>query len=139
MRSRGWYYYTCDSHGPNTLVNLTRNHVRVGFKTTVYATQCLVQMCHIQAIQVFNASGKMVGRVSFQGLYRATVRDVITHSMPIDTYTSIASSPGLLRGRGREGLVSTVCAWAAIIQILNNPNVYGYCLVYLPFDFNSSC
>jgi hypothetical protein len=50
------------------------------------------------------------------------------------------SSPGLLiggRGRGREGLVSTACACAVIIQILNNLNMYRYFLVYLLFDLNS--
>ena len=42
---------------------------------------------------------------------------------------ALASSPGLLiGGRGKEGLVSTVCACAIIIQILNNPIMYGYCL-----------
>ena len=40
-------------------------------------------------------------------------------------------------GRGKEGLVSTACA--VIIQILNKPIMYGYCLIYLPFDFNASC
>jgi hypothetical protein len=45
--------------------------------------------------------------------------------------TALASSPGLLIG-GREGLVSTACACAVIIQILNNPITYGY----LPFDLN---
>ena len=29
-------------------------------------------------------------------------------------------------GRGKEGLVSTACACAVIIQILNNPITYGY-------------
>ena len=39
----------------------------------------------------------------------------------------LASSPGLLiGGRGKEGLVSTTCACAVIIQILNNPITYGY-------------
>ena len=39
----------------------------------------------------------------------------------------VASSPGLLiGGRGKEGLVSTACACAVIIQILNNPITYGY-------------
>ena len=42
-------------------------------------------------------------------------------------------------GRGKEGLVSTACACAIIIQILNNPITYGYSLVYLPFDLNASC
>ena len=41
----------------------------------------------------------------------------------------LALSPGLLiGGRGKEGLVSTACACAVIIQILNNPITYGYCL-----------
>ena len=42
----------------------------------------------------------------------------------------LASSPGLLigGGGGKEGLVSTACACAVIIQILNNPITYGYCL-----------
>ena len=39
-------------------------------------------------------------------------------------------------GRGREGLVSTACACAVI---LNNPITYGYCLVYLPFELNALC
>ena len=39
-------------------------------------------------------------------------------------------------GREREGLVSTACACAVIIQILNNPITHGYFLVYLPFDLN---
>ena len=39
-------------------------------------------------------------------------------------------------GRGKEGLVSTACACAVIIQI---PITYGYCLVYLSFDLNASC
>ena len=39
----------------------------------------------------------------------------------------LASSPGLLiGGRGKEGLVSTACACAVIIQILNNLITYGY-------------
>ena len=52
----------------------------------------------------------------------------------------LASSPGLLRWEreGRPG-ISTACACAVIIQILNNPIMYGYCLVYVPFDLNSSC
>ena len=40
---------------------------------------------------------------------------------------TIASSPGLLiGGSGKEGLVSTACECAVIIQILNNPITYGY-------------
>ena len=50
----------------------------------------------------------------------------------------LASSSGLQEGEEREGLVSTACACAVIMQILNNPITYGYCLVYLPFDLNSS-
>ena len=50
----------------------------------------------------------------------------------------LASSPGLREGEEREGLVSTACACTVIMQILNNPITYGYCLVYLPFDLNSS-
>ena len=42
-------------------------------------------------------------------------------------------------GRGKEGLVFTAYECAVIIQILNNPVTYGYCLVYLPFDLNASC
>ena len=47
--------------------------------------------------------------------------------------SKLVSSPGLLRGRGRgkEGLVSTACACAVNIQILNNPIMYGYSLVYM--------
>ena len=39
---------------------------------------------------------------------------------------SLASTPGLLRGGGGEGLVSTVCTCTAtvIIQLLNNPITY---------------
>ena len=45
----------------------------------------------------------------------------------IIVYVIVASSPGLLiGGRGKEGLVSTACACAVIIQILNNPITYGY-------------
>ena len=51
----------------------------------------------------------------------------------------VASSPGLLREEGREGLVSTACACVVIIQILNNPIAYGHCLVHLPFDLNLPC
>ena len=44
----------------------------------------------------------------------------------------VASSPGLLiGGRGKEGLVSTACACAVIVQILNNPITYGYRLYTL--------
>ena len=51
----------------------------------------------------------------------------------------LALSPGLLIGeRGKEGLVSSACTCAVIMQILNNPITYGYYLVYLPFDLNSS-
>ena len=50
--------------------------------------------------------------------------------------TSLVPRPS--EGEG-EGLVSTVCACAVIIQILNNPITYGYCLVYLSFDLNASC
>ena len=53
-------------------------------------------------------------------------------------HEALASSPGLREGEEREGLVSTACACAVIMQILNNPITYGYCLVYLPFDLNSS-
>jgi hypothetical protein len=52
----------------------------------------------------------------------------------------LASSPGLLiggRGGREKGLVSTACACAVIIQILNNPITYGYFLIYLHFDLNS--
>ena len=51
---------------------------------------------------------------------------------------TVASSPGLREGEEREGLVSTACACTIIMQILNNPITYGYCLVYLPFDLNFS-
>ena len=45
---------------------------------------------------------------------------------------TLASSPGLLiGGRMKEGLVSTACACAVIIQILNNPIMYGYHLYTL--------
>ena len=54
-------------------------------------------------------------------------------------HTMEALSPGLLRGRGKEGLVSTACTYAVIIQILNNPITYRYCPVYLPFDLIASC
>ena len=41
---------------------------------------------------------------------------------------SLASPPGLLRGGGGEGLVSTVhactCAVTVIVQFLNNPIMY---------------
>ena len=51
---------------------------------------------------------------------------------------ALASSPGLREGKEREGLVSTTCTCAIIMQILNNPITYGYYLVYFPFDRNSS-
>ena len=54
------------------------------------------------------------------------------------TWTCIASSPGLREGEGREGLVSAACACAVIMHILNNPIMYGFCLIYLPFDLNFS-
>ena len=51
----------------------------------------------------------------------------------------IASSQGLLIGeRGRDGLVATACACAVIMRIVNNRITYGYFLVYLLFDLNSS-
>ena len=50
----------------------------------------------------------------------------------------LALSPGLPRGREKEGLVFTACA-CAVIQILNNPSMYGYFLVYLCFDLSFLC
>ena len=57
----------------------------------------------------------------------------ITINITLCVCTRLASSPGLLiggggggGGRGKEGLVSTACACAVIIQILNNPITYGY-------------
>ena len=60
------------------------------------------------------------------------------------TFSSLERRPGLRGGggggggRGRRlgiGRMRTRCYYAD----LNNPIMYGYCLVYLPFDFNSSC
>ena len=42
-------------------------------------------------------------------------------------------------GREKEGLVSTACVCAVIIQILNNPIMHGYSLVYLSVDLNTWC
>ena len=55
--------------------------------------------------------------------------------MPLDTCSLVL---GLQKGEERKGLVSTACACAIIMQILNNPITYGYCIVYLPFDLNCS-
>ena len=61
------------------------------------------------------------------------------HLVNVHARHGLASSPGLLiGGRGREGLVSTACTCAVIMQILNNLIMQGYYLVYLPFDLNSS-
>ena len=52
----------------------------------------------------------------------------------------LASSPGLLRGKGEKAWYPLYAHVLAVnIQILNNLIMYGYCLVYLPFDLNSSC
>ena len=48
------------------------------------------------------------------------------------------TTPFSLKG-WKEGLISTASACATIIQILNNPIIYRYCLVYLSFDLNASC
>jgi hypothetical protein len=54
------------------------------------------------------------------------------------TWSSLVPRPfNWWAGRKREGLVSTACVCAVIIQILNNPITYGYFPVYLPFDLIS--
>ena len=50
----------------------------------------------------------------------------MTFARPFSFTCSLVLRPSDWGGRGKEGLVSTVCACAVIIQILNNPITYGY-------------